>query len=239
MNYSHVSKCTAELLEGMQQAGFTDESIYEFIRKIPNPRFSEPYEYHLRKLYLLHLGLGQFSLAPAKFKMFDPYEAGIFPLGYLEVNNLLIEEEDQRRITGTIDIPNLDLCDSFIGKEKEVLLSAAIRRISDSAIQFADVTHLEWLVRHREFIPQTWVDILMGHGSIIFPGVKLVGTDSGKRDNPIAYYPSMSGVRGHFGVEWSLKYFHVSGSSDKYPSKMIRGQHFFAHFGVQKKVEAT
>jgi hypothetical protein len=238
MDYGYVSTQIARLLDGMGEAGFTDKITREFIERIPNSRFSDPHEYHLRKLYLLHLGLGQFSLAPAKYKMFDPYAAGVLPPGYLRSHDLLIGQEDERRITGVINLPNLDLCDPFIGKEKSILLSVAIRRISGSAIQFADVTHLEWLVRHHEFVPQSWLDIFKNNGSIIFPGVKLLRDGQGESAKQTVYYPSMTGVDKRYCTKWSLTDYHVSEVADKYPSKMMKGHHFFAHFGVEEKVEA-
>lgn len=232
-NYDHVAQQIAELADGMSQAGFTDGVFDEFVRnRIPNVRFDNPKGGLLRKLYLLHLGLADFSLKPAKYRMFDSFEAKEEALGLLEANNFSVHPDDENKIDDWIDLPRLTISAPFMRKEKVIILREALVRAANFKMRFANVAHLEWLCRHPEFVPENWKPILAKQGRIMFPAVSLVKDTKGSEDrSKTIYIPSMNGGHGGHSIEISLSDYQIREGIEEFPAKMIRGVHFFAHFG--------
>lgn len=238
MSIAYYLKITHELVEKMRDAGFSDSAFASFVESLPTRRYGNMDKGLLRKLYLAHLGLAEFSLKTGqKVKMYnrnsfsDEEEEGFRDFISCEA---AVHKDDEHGFDNVIDLGNLNLYLPLQPCEKEIKLADMLARLATSSVTLANVWHGKWLNYHREFIPEKWFEIVNKGGRIIFPGVRLVHKDN-PHDQPdrIMYPYFKKGVTGDFDYDYSMQLFY--GSDGKYPEKLKKGRDHLAFFKPNKK----
>ncbi len=244
--FEYTAKTFAEFSQKMSQAGFTDGAFRQFVNKMPCTRFGKASEGLLRKLYLAYIGLAEFSL---KLNSVDMYGEELFSekesSEFRDTNwhDFKIHPDDVRYFDRKIDLARLDIFSPLFGGEQKIKFEEGLRRISDpvNEIELASFWHGHWLIRHQEFIPEIWHQIVRKGGRIIFPKARLVSRSSGAGSSSkdvCIMYPYIEADHGGYNPQFRQSMRTCYGNSPGSTEYMRNNKDYFAFFrSPQEKSE--
>lgn len=224
----------SDLIEGMRDAGFSDGNIATLVSTLPNRRFSDPHKGLLRKLYLVHIGLAEFTLKqPGTVRMYssEKYwddEMREFQTPY---HHKIHPDDEKYMWNMEFDLSKLTLHPAIPPNrhKKQITLKSALTSFQKSVPENlrANYWHGMWLHLHQEFIPEYWKGLLRDKdGRIIFPGVRLIRKRDQEDDLEIIQFPHMKTGSGGYNIDYDLDLQTKYGSFDE----TVRKNDHFACF---------
>lgn len=221
-SYQYILKKMSDLAMKMSRAGFADSQLEKFIDHEPDGSYTPISEGLLRKIYLAHIGLGEFKLKPGIVNLGESWEKNISKVWHGHI----VQPDDLCFYRSTFDLNKLGLI-PFL-KKNETLLRDELLSIRESRpeVQLGAVWHLQWLIMHQEFIPKRWKSILQKKGFIFFPGVRLGGDRTETRERIM--YPRLSCGTDGYSID-----YHFDSSPEE---KLYCGSSYFAYVWKRDKV---
>ena len=211
-------------------AGFgrSGQDFSEFMRMFQ----SSEGEKLLRGFYLASIGLGEFTLNDNSIVHmvgeYAPYE-DVLKFRESIWHQYKVDPRDKNIFNQEFDISKLKMVSPMIKGENEITVLEGARRMKSykkSGVKLANVWHLYWLWNHKEFIPDEWKKLLgpetKEYCRIIFPGVRLVESDTSRKKHHKSF-PYLESGRGSVSL---IDYSHDLSFGDV----LNEGTDFFACF---------